>query len=146
MGNPPNSDGYARAIELTEEAMRVADETHYEEGEALLKEAMELVPDEELFANNYTEFCLQIAQNNTLDENYEEAVTYFLKALDGRPDDAETLMDLGAAYARNNDPVEAVGAWQKALVLLNPKKGRDKENIQNILENVRILQKAMGGD
>lgn len=125
--------------------MRVSDETHYKQGEKLLREAMELVPDEELFTQNYVEFCLQVAENCTLEENYIEAVGYFRKALKARPDDAETLMDLGAAYARNNEVTEAVEAWQKALALLNPKKGRDKQNIESILENVRIVQKAMEG-
>ena len=124
--------------------MRVSDETHHKEGEKLLREAMELLPDEELFTNNYIEFCLQVAENCTIEEDYIEAVGYFRKALKARPDDSETLMDLGAAYARNNEAAEAFDAWQKALSLLNPKKGKDKQNIESILENVRIVQRAMG--
>jgi Flp pilus assembly protein TadD len=71
------------------------------------------------------------------------APAYLERAAEANPEDAETLMDLGAAYARNNDPVEAIGAWQKALVLLNPKKGKDKQNIESILENVRMVQRAL---
>ena len=142
MGTPPNSDGYARAVELTEEAMRVTDETHYEEGERLLKEAMELVPEETHFLNNYIAFCLQVAQNCTLNDEPAEAIIYYRKALEQGTDDAETWMDLGACYARLNQPMEALQAWQNALSLLNPRKGRDKENIQNILENVRTVQKG----
>ena len=143
MGTPPHSDGYARAVELTEEAMRVTDETHYEEGEKLLREAMELVPDEPHFLNNYIAFCLQVAQNCTLNDEPAEAIVYYRKALELGTDDAEGWMDLGAAYARNDQSLEALQAWQNALAMLNPGKGRDKENIQNILENVRTVQNAL---
>ena len=143
MGQPPSDDGYARAVELTEEAMRVTDETHYEEGEQLLKEAMELVPDETHFLNNYIAFCLQVAQNCTLNDDPVEAIIYYRKALEQGTDDAESWMDLGAAYARLNQPLEALQAWQAALALMNPRKGRDKENIQNILENVRTVQRGL---
>lgn len=139
----PADDGYARAVGLTEEAMRVTDETHYEEGERLLREAMELVPDETHFTNNYVAFCLQIAQNCTLNDDLVEAIVYYRKALEHRTDDPEGWMDLGAAYARNNQPLEALQAWQSALALLNPSKGKDKENIQSILENVRTVQKGL---
>ncbi|NOS66981.1 MAG: hypothetical protein HOO67_01275 [Candidatus Peribacteraceae bacterium] len=138
-----SSDGYERAIELTEEAMRVTDETHYEEGERLLREAMELVPDEVHFLNNYVAFCLQVAQNCTINDEPTQAIIYYRKALEQGVDDAEAWMDLGAAYARNNQAMEALQAWQSALAMLNPKKGRDKENIQNILENVRTVQKVL---
>lgn len=138
-----SDDGYARAVELTEEAMRVSDETHYEEGERLLREAMELVQDEPHFVNNYVAFCLQIAHNCTLGGEPTEAIVYYRKALEHGTDDSEGWMDLGAAYARNNQPLEALQAWQFALALLNPGKGRDKENIQNILENVRTVQKGL---
>ncbi len=143
---PPSSDGYARAIELTEEAMDVSDENNYEEGERLLKEAMELVPDEVHFLNNYIAYCLQVAQNCTINDDPAEAIVYYRKALELGMDDAEGWMDLGAAYARNDQPMEALQAWQSALAMLNPKKGRDKENIQNILENVRTVQQALGKD
>lgn len=143
MSPHPSDDGYARAVELTEEAMRVSDENHYEEGEKLLREAMELVPDETHFLNNYIAFCLQVAQNCTLNDNPAEAIIYYRKALEQGTDDSESWMDLGAAYARNNQPLEALQAWQSALAMLNPKKGRDKENIQSILENVRTVQKSL---
>ena len=143
MGKTPSDDGYARAVELTEEAMRVTDETHYEEGERLLKEAMDLVPDETHFLNNYVAFCLQVAQNCTVNDDPAEAIVYYRKALELGTDDAEGWMDLGAAYARNNQPMEALQAWQSALAMFNPRKGRDKENIQNILENVRTVQKGL---
>lgn len=139
----PDSDGYARAVELTEEAMRVTDETHYEEGERLLREAMELVPDESHFLNNYIAFCLQVAQNCAITEDNDEAIIYYRKALEFAVDDAEAWMDLGAVYARMNQPLDALQAWQSALALFNPRKGRDKENIQNILENVRMVQKGL---
>lgn len=126
--------------------MRVTDETHYEEGEKLLRKAMNLVPDETHFLNNYVAFCLQIAQNCTINDEPAEAIIYYRKALEQGIDDAEAWMDLGAAYARDNQPLEALQAWQAALAMFNPKKGRDKENIQNILENVRTVQKAMGAD
>lgn len=139
----PSDDGYAQAVELTEEAMRITDETHYEEGERLLKEAMELVPDEPHFLNNYVAFCLQVAHNCTLAEENEEAIVYYRKSLELITDDAEAWMDLGAAYARNNQPLEALQAWQSALALMNPRKGRDKENIQSILENVRTVERGL---
>ncbi len=143
MGRSGAPDGYERAIALTEEAMRVSDETHYEEGERLLREAMELVPDEEHFVNNYVAYCLQVAQNCTLADDPPEAITYYRKALEHMPDDAEAWMDLGAAYARDNQALEALQAWQSALAMLNPRRVRDKENIQNILENVRTVQKIL---
>ena len=123
--------------------MQVSDETHYEEGEKLLKKAMELVPDEELFTRNYVEFCLQVAYNCTQTEDHDEAIVYFRNALEQTPDDAEAWMDLGAVYARLNKPLDALQAWQSALAMLNPKKGRDKENSQNILENVRTVQEGL---
>ena len=140
---PSPDDGYARAVELTEQAMRVTDETQYEEGERLLREAMELVPDEPHFQNNYIVFCLQVAQNCTLNEDHPEAIIYYRKALEVATDDSEAWMDLGAAYGRNNQPLEALQAWQSALALLNPRRVRDKENIQSILENVRTVQKGL---
>lgn len=146
MGKPLSNDDYARAIELTEEAMRVSDETNYAEGERLLREAMELVADEVHFLNNYIAFCLQVAQNCTINDEPGEAIIYYRKALEQGTDDSEAWMDLGAAYARSNQPMEALQAWQSALAMMNPKKGRDKENIQNILENVRTVQKALGKD
>ncbi len=123
--------------------MRVTDETHYETGEKLLREAMELVPDETHFLNNYIAFCLQVAHNCTLNGEPAEAIIYYRKALEQGTDDSEGWMDLGAAYARNNQPMEALQAWQAALAMLNPKKGRDKENIQSILENVRTVQRGL---
>ena len=138
-----SDDGYARAVELTEEAMRVTDETHYKEGEKLLREAMELVPDETHFLNNYIAFCLQVAQNCSINEDNDEAIVYYRKALEFAVDDAEAWMDLGAVYARMNQPLDALQAWQSALALFNPRKGRDKENIQNILENVRMVQRGL---
>ena len=140
-------DGYAKAIALTEEAMRVTDETHYEKGEELLREAMELVPEEPHFLKNYVEFCLQVAHNCTLGDDHKEATIYYRKALEQTPDDAEAWMDLGAAYARDNKALDALQAWQSALALLNPRKGRDKANIEEILENVRTMEKllASGG-
>ena len=143
MKKPPSSDGYERAVELTEEAMRVTDETHYEEGERLLREAIIAAPEEELFMENYIQFCLQVAHNCTIAEDHPEAIAYYRKVLEQRPDDSETWMDTGAAYARNNNPLDALQAWQSALALLNPKKGKDKENIQAILENVRVVQNAL---
>ena len=143
MGEHSSDDGYARAVELTEEAMRITDETHYKEGEKLLREAMDLVPDEPHFLNNYVAFCLQVAQNCSITEDHEAAIAYYKKALELMTDDAEAWMDLGAVYARLNQPLEALQAWQNALSLLNPRKGRDKENIQNILENVRTVQKVL---
>ena len=71
------------------------------------------------------------------------AIVYYRKALEQGTDDAEAWMDLGAAYGRNNQPMEALQAWQSALAMLNPRKGRDKENIQSILENVRTVQKGL---
>lgn len=136
-------NGFDKAIELTERAMQASDMEDFEAAADLLEEAMELMPGEEPFTQNYVEFCLQVAQNATLDDDHDQAITYFMRAIDGNPNDAETLMDLGAAHARNNDPVEAIGAWQKALALLNPKKGKDKQNIESILENVRAVQKAL---
>lgn len=123
--------------------MRVSDESNYKEGERLLKKAMELVPEETHFLNNYVAFCLQVAQNCTINDEPAEAIIYYRKALEQGTDDAEGWMDLGAAYARNNQPMEALQAWQSALAMLNPKKGRDKENIQSILENVRTVQEAL---
>ena len=152
MGQPPSDDGYTRAcpddrfrraVELTEEAMRVSDETHYEEGERLLREAMDLVPDEPHFLNNYIAYCLQVAHNCSLNDEHGEAITYYRKALELGTDDAEAWMDLGAVYARSNLPMEALQAWQSALALMNPRKGRDKENIENILENVRTVEKVL---
>ncbi len=140
---PSSEDGYARAIELTDEAMRVSDETHYKEGEKLLREAMELVPEEPHFLNNYVAFCLQVAQNCAITEDHKEAILYYKKSLELMTDDAEAWMDLGAVYARNNQPLEALQAWQSALALMNPRKGRDKENITTILENVRTVQKGL---
>ena len=137
------NDGYARAVELTEEAMRISDETHYEEGERLLREAAELVPDEQTFTQNYVEFCVQVAHNNILNGDYDEAIAYYRKALRKFPDDAETLIDLGSAYAHNEQGPEALEAWQKALKLLNAARGKDKANIETILENVRTVQKAL---
>ena len=146
MGKDFSDDGYARAIALTEEAMRITDETHYEEGGKLLREAMDLVPDEPHFLNNYVAFCLQVAHNCSLNEEHSEAIIYYKKALELMTDDSEAWMDLGAVYARLNQPLEALQAWQNALSLLNPRKGRDKENIQNILENVRTVQKGLNGE
>ncbi len=143
MSPRPSDDGYARAIELTEEAMRITDETHYEEGERLLKEAMDLMPDEVHFLNNYIAFCLQVAQNCTFNDEPAEAIIYYRKALEQGTDDSEAWMDLGAAYARNNQPLEALQAWQGALAMMNPHKGRDKENIAAILENVRTVQRGL---
>lgn len=143
MGKNSPSDGYARAVELTEQAMRVSDETHYEEGERLLREAAELMPEERLFTQNYVEFCLQVAQNCILANDHDEAISYYRKALRQSPDDPETLIDLGSAYAHNDQSHEALEAWQKALGLLNAARGKDKANIEAILENVRTVQKAL---
>lgn len=143
-GKRSQKDPFARAIELTERAMQVSDESHYEEGEELLREAVELVPDEEQFVRNYVEFCLQVAQNSVIAEDYAEAIAYYLKTLEHVPD-AETFMDLGNAYAHNSQPLEALQAWHQALGLLG-KRGKDKENAQIILENVRTVQRALSAE
>lgn len=140
----PKAHPYERAVELTKEAMQLSDDADYDGAEELLREAMDLVPDEELFTQNYVQFCLQVAHNHTLEDNHGTAIDFYRKALEQFPDDAEGWMDLGAAYARNNEPLEALQAWQAAVALMNPKKGRDKQNIQDILENVREVERALG--
>jgi tetratricopeptide (TPR) repeat protein len=137
-GNP-----WEDAIELTKDAMAASDGGEHKKAEKLLKKAMELVPEEETFTNNYVEYCLQVGHNCALEEDHKQAVFFLKKALEQSPNDAEGWMDLGSEYAKCNLPVEALEAWQTALDLFNPKRPRDKHNIEDILENIRMVQDGL---
>lgn len=135
---------FARAIELTETALAYSDEGQYDEAEVLLRQALLAVPDDETMMKNYVGFCLEVAHNHhCVFENFVDAIRYYKKVLEVVPTEAETWMDLGSAHANNDETLEALQAWQKALELLDIKRPGDRENIQRILENVRTVQRGL---
>lgn len=133
----------AAAFSLTAQALELSDEEHYEKGEKLLRQALDLAPEHETIVDNYVNYCLTVAENNLVAfEQYEEAVRYYEKALEFAKGDAATWMDLGTAYAYQDNPKQTLEAWQKALGMLDPRKPEDREDIQRLLENIRLVQKA----
>lgn len=45
---------------------------------------------------------------------YQKAATYFLNAIQANPSDWKSYEDLGGAYERLNDPVDALDVYRKA--------------------------------
>ncbi|TSC57496.1 MAG: designed protein CTPR3 [Candidatus Peregrinibacteria bacterium Greene0416_19] len=130
-----------RVMELTQQAIALSDEGHYDAAEALLRKALVLLPDNEDIIRNYVNFCIEVAHNHhCVFENFVDAIKYYKKVLEVVPTEAETWMDLGSAHASNQEIMDALQAWQKALELLDVTRPRDKENIRLILENVRMVQ------
>jgi tetratricopeptide (TPR) repeat protein len=137
-GNP-----WEDAIEYTQDAMAASDDGDFAKAEKLLKKATELVPEEETFRTNYVQFCLQVGHNFSLEKKHKQAAQYFEKALEKEPNDAEAWMDAGTEHAECGALAEALEAWQNALALLNPKRARDKQNIEDLLENIRTVQEGL---
>jgi tetratricopeptide (TPR) repeat protein len=140
---PEEAKRLAAAFALTAKAIECSDISQYEKGEKLLRKALELAPDNDQIVENYVNYCLQIAENNLVAfEQYDEAIRYYKKALEFSEGDASTWMDLGTAHAYTDQPVETLEAWQKALEKLDPREAEDREDIQRLLENIRMVQQA----
>lgn len=138
------SSAFERAVTLTKEAVAKSDDGDYEGAETLLREAVELAPEHDDFLKNYTAFCLEVAHEyHCVTEDYPAAVRFYQKVLTFTPDDGETWMDLGSAHASSDEALEALHAWRNALELFSPKVPHERENIERILENLRLIQKGI---
>ena len=134
----------AQAILFTQEALECADDPErYDEAEELLAKALHLVPDDETIVSNYVGFCTQVAANHALDQAHDDAIRYFRLALQHAPDDPETWLDLGSAYAEQNMAMEALEAWGQCLRVLNRKQDIYKECVETIGENVTLIARAV---
>jgi tetratricopeptide (TPR) repeat protein len=104
------------AINLTKRAQRCAnDPQHYARAADLLEQAVNLVPGDETLVQNYVGYCTEIATYHLQDGKYTEAVMFFTRALHYAPNDPESWLDLGTAYANQDNALEACRAWQDAL-------------------------------
>lgn len=61
-------------------------------------------------------------------ENYEEAVTNFLKAVEENPEDEQALFKLGGSYLMSGDVESALYAFQN-VTTINPENGNAWSNI-----------------
>jgi tetratricopeptide (TPR) repeat protein len=66
---------------------------------------------------------------------YQKAVTYFLKAIKANPKDWKSYEDLGSAYEKLNDPVDALIAYRKSL-RLNPGDGNLRAYVKRLSQQV----------
>ncbi len=133
-----------QAIACTEKAQRCGDDPdEYEVAEHLLLDALRLMPEEPAFRNNYTGFCTEIAGYSLADGLYDDAIRYFRCALREAPDDPESWLDLGSAYANSNMPLEALESWKECLKCIDIAKDRAKECTETIAQNILIVAKAL---
>jgi tetratricopeptide (TPR) repeat protein len=72
---------------------------------------------------------------------YQKAVTYFLNAIQANPKDWKSDEDLGSAYERLNDPVDALAAYRKSL-RLNPGDANLRIYVKRLSKVVRDLSPA----
>jgi len=144
--NEDDAKRLAAAFSLTAKAMDCSEAEQYAKGEKLLRQAVEMAPENDMIIDNYVNYCIQIAENNLVAfKKYAEAIRYYRKALEFSDGEAATWMDLGTAYAYEDQPMETLEAWQKALQLLDPRKPEDRQDIQQLLDNIRVVQKAAEG-
>jgi len=72
---------------------------------------------------------------------YQKAVTYFLNAIQANPKDWKSYEDLGSAYEKLNDPVDALAAYRKSL-RLNPGDANLRAYVKRLAKLVGDLSPA----
>lgn len=76
-----------------------------------------------------------------LSSEYDKAVDCFQAAVEMSPDNAKLWNRLGASYANGNKPIEAVGAYQKALEI-EPGFIRARYNVGVVCINLKSYKEA----
>ena len=140
-----DEERYDIAIELTQQAQDCGDDPEsYNRAADMLKQALAVMNGDEAFERNYVEYCTEIAYFHMQDGNYHKAIAFFKRLQPYIGTDAQMLLDLGVCHAQNNAVLPALRAWQDAVSHIDEDNAGDREILQEIAQNLRIIAKSLG--
>ena len=124
--------------ELFEQGEALTLEKRYAEAAALFERALPLAK-----GNNIPVILARLAESHQKARQYDKAVEYYRKAIEGSPTDSDLHNNLGNAFAEMGKSAEALQEFQKAAELNPGKAARYYFNLGAVTYNMGKMDEAV---